>query len=173
LYLKQIGQPTVHPNQGGTWRNVTDYLLPDSKYPSAITMQRLVQRGYAFMDQEHGIQFDSTWDFDAVQDKLRELLPDVFHELDAIIEERNFDPEQSNHEFKAKWMLLGKEGRKAVIVPGIPYPSGADLQRFCRSTQRISFKDCVILLSAFSPSAIPLLAVLNHVKYSYPLQYHT
>jgi hypothetical protein len=108
------------------------------------------------MDLEHGIEFDSTWDFRAVQEKLSELLPDVFQELDTIVEEHNFDPSYSNYEFKAKWMLVGKEGRKAVVVPGLPFPTGADLLHFGRGAQRIAFKNCVILLSVFqviSPSS--------------------
>lgn len=140
LMLKQVEDDDPQRDQ-------VDHVLSNDSYPSKVALQRLHQCGMATIDSENGIAFRTDMSHSEVMDELPELLPVVFDELDCFPDEVNYDPKFPDENFQCPLVVLCQEHHKAVVVPGLPYFNGSDLQWFSRSSsQRNPFRDCTLLL---------------------------
>lgn len=130
------------------------YQLPDRsrRFPTAIEIQEMVEQGLAVVDFKNGIEFNSEWSFDGVQNKLRDLFPPIFDYFDGLAEDKNYDistEERRMQTHKSRWVLCTKDRRAATIVPGTPFPTGSDIEYWSGGKQRCGFKEKVLLLSEY------------------------
>lgn len=95
-----------------------------------------------FSDKK-ALVFDVNWQFEAIDDFIRNLLPRPFEYADANVSRSK--SKAPADKAKPIWVLLSKERRRLAVVPGVTKPTGKDLERF-KGRDKASIKDSHIFI---------------------------
>ena len=90
------------------------------------------------------LAFDLNWSFEDIDAYLYELLPWPFAFAASNVSHRS--SETAVEKVKATWVLLNKEQRRLLVVPGLMKPMGKDLERY-KGCDKASLKDSHIYVS--------------------------
>ncbi|KAG6904458.1 hypothetical protein DXG01_009803, partial [Tephrocybe rancida] len=126
--------------------------LKHDVFPSKLMMQTMKTRGLAVINFNNGISFAKSSTAEEFNDQLRTHLPALYQYLDRLPPQPNLDM-QSNEPWLLPWLLCTKDKKKIAVVPGLPFPTGAEIQQFSHGgrTYKLAAKEWVTILTTQEP----------------------
>ncbi|KAJ3569874.1 hypothetical protein NP233_g4769 [Leucocoprinus birnbaumii] len=131
------------------------FALPDPSIPLGSTvLEGLRLRCLAVLAEDTGISFPIGGSFEDIEAQLRDLFPELFEYFSTLSVYRGVDltdDGEAKYKELPNWLLCSKERRQIKVVPGIIWPTGADLNRHTQSGSRTGFRHRTLYLSTLRP----------------------
>lgn len=143
------------------------FALPDPSIPLGSTvLEGLRLRCLAVLADDTSISFPIGGSFEDIEAQLCDLFPELFEYFSTLSVYHGVDltdDGEAKYKELPNWLLCSKERRQIKVVPGIIWPTGADLNCHTQSGSRTGFRHHTLYLSMLFSSHINNIVTKIHI----------